>query len=607
MRGFGAQFCLIHRVLPPALAPALLRFAAVLNVLRSKTRGAPQVIGIELGGLTSRAVHLERSGDQLKVLKFSVRESPLKEPNLTPALLAEHFQKLTKDLQTNTRDIVVCLGMEEAILQRIQMPRASNDELRQILKLSGTKYFPQDITNHIFDLAVVQRANTNRAAIEPPRVRTQAEVLVAGTRRDLVDLVQNAAKLARLRLKQVSLTMIGLADALRVATPELLTQKPVVVGKLGFTYASVTVLLEGVPVFTRILDVDGEQLSKGLSEAYKVPRHIPDDYQIDYIRSRLKLVFSRLVQDFKSAMDFFESEYEQKVAAGFMFGELVVSKLALETLQDLDVPCAQFDTQKLCTLEASPEETTWFSQEMPQLVAAIGSAAGWLRNDRVPLNLIAEELEERARRRRDPVRHLAVAASFIIAALIFWAIQLRVRIWGIERQLKADSAERVEWERFRREITLAKGRLAEANQTFAALQSHYTNRFVFASALNALQFAAMDQIQLTKLTIQHSIVNTEAKKAVIVDKNKTIPRKPGSSTEKVSITVQAKNFGGPQEREKFIEKIASVPYFQQSLRKDEPIILRNHLARQVDPLDPAKTFNLFTIECMFPDRVIGYD
>ena len=579
----------------------------MLNVLRSKTRGAPRVVGVELGGLTSRAVHLERSGDQLKVLKFSVRESPLKDPNLTAAVLAEHFQKLIKDLQTNTRDIVVCLGMEDAILQRVQMPRTSIDELRQILKLSGTKYFPQDINNHIFDVAIVQRASSNRAAMEPPRARSQAEVLVAGARRDLVELVQKAAKLARLRLQQVSLTMIGLADALRSATPELLTQKPVVVGKLGFTYASVTVLLEGLPVFTRILDVDGEQLSKGLSEAYKVPRHIPEDYQIDYIRSRLKLVFARLVQDFKSAMDFFESEYEMKVQAGFMFGELVVSKLALETLQDLDVPCAQFDPQSLCTLEASPEEATWFSQEMPQLVAAIGGAAGWLRKDRVPLNLIAEDIEERARRRRDPVRHLAFAASFIIAALLFWAIQLRARVWTVERQMKDDIEERTEWERLRREITLAKGRLAEANQTYAALQTHYTNRFVFGSALNALQFAAMDEIQLTKLTIQHSVATVEAKKAVVVDKTKTIPRKPGFSTEKVIITLQAKNFGGPEEREKFIEKVASVPYFKQYLRKEEPVVLRSHLARQVDPLDPGKTFNLFTVECMYPDRVVGYD
>jgi type IV pilus assembly protein PilM len=586
------------------LAPALLRFAGVLNVLRSKTRGTPRVIGIELGGLTSRAVHLERDGDQLKVLKFSVRESPLKQENLTPAVLAEHFQRLAKDLQAHTKDIIVSLGMEEAILQRVQMPRTSNEELRQILKLSGSKYFPQDITNHVFDVAIVQR--TNSGIPQPPSMRSQAEVLVAGARRDLVDLVKKAAKLAGLRLMEVSLTMIGLADALRVATPELLTQKPVVVGKLGFTYASVTVLLEGVPVFTRILDIDGEQLSKGLSEAYKVPRHIPDDYQIDYIRSRLKLVFARLVQDFKSAMDFFEAEYEQKVAAGFMFGELVVSKLALETLQDLDVPCAQFDAQKLCTLEATPEESTWFTQELPQLVAAIGSAGGWLKGDRVPLNLIAEDIEERARRRRDPVRHVAFAACLIIAALLFWAGQLRVRLWSVERELKNDSAERTEWERMRRELTLAKGRLADANDTLASFQTHYTNRFVFGSALDALQHAAMDDIQLTRLTLQETVANTAEKKG-ISEKNRTVPRQPAFTTEKVSLTLQAKNFAGPEEREKFIEKITSVPYFKQQLRKAEPVVLRNHLARQIDPLDPSRTFNLFTIECMYPDRVVGYD
>ena len=577
----------------------------MLNALRSKTRGTPRVIGIELGGLTSRAVHLERSGDEIKVLKFSVRESPLKEENLTPAGLAEHFQKLAKDLQANTRDLVVALGMEEGILQRVQMPRTSKEELRQILKLSGSKYFPQDITNHVFDVAMVQRPS-ERAAAEPPRIRAQAEVLVAGTRRELVDLVKKAAKLAGLRLVEVSLTMIGLADALRVANPELLAQKPVVLGKLGFTYASVTVLLDGLPVFTRILDVDGEQLSKGLSEAYKVPRHIPDDYQIDYIRSRLKLVFARLVQDFKSAMDFFESEYEQKVGAGFMFGELVVSKLALETLQDLDVPCAQFDAQKLCTLDASPEEATWFTQEMPQLVAAIGSGAGWLKGDRVPLNLIAEDIEERTRKRRDPVRHVAFAACVIIAILLTWAIQLRVRIWSIEHALKTDAAERMQWERMRREISLAKGRLAEATHTYAALQTHYTNRFVFGSALNALQQAAVENIQFTHLTLQESEVTVEGKKA-ITEKNLTVPRKPGYTTEKVSLTVQAKNFGGAQDREKFIEKLISVPYFKETLRKDEPVVLRNHLARQVDPLDPAKTFNLFTIECIYPDRIVGYD
>ena len=116
----------------------------------------------------------------------------------------------------------------------------------------------------------------------------------------------------------------------------------------------------------------------------------------------------------------------------------------------------------------------------------------------------------------------------------------------------------------------------------------------------------MDNIQLTRLTLQESVITIEAKKG-ISEKNLTIPRKPGFSTEKVSLTLQAKNFGTAQDREKFIEKLTSVPYFKELLRKDEPVVLRNHLARQVDPIDPTKTFNLFTIECVYPDKVVGYD
>ncbi len=576
----------------------------MLNVVKSKAAGVQRVIGIELGGLTSRAVHLQRSGEELKVLKFSVRESPLKQQDLTPATLAAHFQKLAKDLQASTKDLVVVLGMEEAILQRVHMPRAPIDELRQMLKLSGAKYFPQDISHHLFDVSVVPRANAK--AVEPPRLRSQAEVLVAAAKRELVELVGKAARLAGLRLVEVSLTMIGLADAMRVASMETLKAQPVVVGKLGFTYASVTFLLEGVPVFTRILDIDGEKLSKGLSEAYNVPRNIPDDQKIEYIRSRLKQVFAPLAADFRTAMDFFESEYEQKATVGFMFGELVVSKLAVETLQELDVPCHTFDSKKLCAMAGSPEEATWFDQELPQLVAAIGGAGGWLSGSRVPLNLIAEEIEEHARRRRDPVRRLAIAACATILGLAVWAGQLRARLWSIDRELQRDQASRESWEKMRREVSLAKGLVAQANNTFNALQAHSTNRFLFSPALDALQNATMSDIQLTKLILQQSVVNADAKKAY-TDKGVTVPRKPGYSTEKITFTLQAKNFAGPEEREKFIEKVASVPYFKENLRAEEPVVLRNHLSRQVDPLDPSKTFNLFTIECMYPDRIVGYD
>jgi hypothetical protein len=83
------------------------------------------------------------------------------------------------------------------------------------------------------------------------------------------------------------------------------------------------------------------------------------------------------------------------------------------------------------------------------------------------------------------------------------------------------------------------------------------------------------------------------------------PSKPAETREQIVLSITAKNFADTQAEDEFIERLASLPYFAESLRKTSPVILKNRSARQVDPLDPAKTFILLTIECVYPERVLG--
>src|SRR5207247_8998730 len=87
----------------------------------------------------------------------------------------------------------------------------------------------------------------------------------------------------------------------------------------------------------------------------------------------------------------------------------------------------------------------------------------------------------------------------------------------------------------------------------------------------------------------------------------TAPFMPAHTKEQMLMTITAKNFGDTEVEEKFIEQIASLAFFKKNLRKTDPIILKNRLPRQVDPLDSAKTFTLFSIECRFAERALGHD
>jgi len=117
-----------------------------------------------------------------------------------------------------------------------------------------------------------------------------------------------------------------------------------------------------------------------------------------------------------------------------------------------------------------------------------------------------------------------------------------------------------------------------------------------------VQTELVDDIQVVGLKMEQTLVQSDAVKS-----SKTVRAQPAQTKEQILLTISAKNFADNHAEDKFIETIASLPYFKNSLRKKEPVLLKNRLLRQVDPLDPNRIFTLFTIECVYPERVLGYE
>ena len=144
--------------------------------------------------------------------------------------------------------------------------------------------------------------------------------------------------------------------------------------------------------------------------------------------------------------------------------------------------------------------------------------------------------------------------------------------------------------------------LNQQQRNVRALQQHASNRFLFALPLNALQLAMVDKVQIVGLKIEQRLIQTDAVKPA--------PGNPGHSAqtkEQITLVITAKNYGNAQTEEKFIDRIATVDYFASTLRSEEPVLLKTRLPKQVDPLDPSKSFTLFTVECVYPERALGND
>ncbi len=222
----------------------------------------------------------------------------------------------------------------------------------------------------------------------------------------------------------------------------------------------------------------------------------------------------------------------------------------------------------------------------------------------IRINLLAEAQAAEELRRRDPVKRAIIGGIVLVSAVLVWMGSLQVKIiadhanlTNLEARLSSRTNQFVQ-------ILNDTTNLDAINEKLGALNRMVTNRFLQASALDALQRATVPGIHIIRLRTDQTYEETPAVKPT-VEKGKSIPGKPGGATEKIRLTLDAKdaseNPGGDQIN-KFRVMLACTPYFQNQNISTNDIRLRNYSSPQLDN-ETGKAYVLFSLECSYPDHV----
>lgn len=219
----------------------------------------------------------------------------------------------------------------------------------------------------------------------------------------------------------------------------------------------------------------------------------------------------------------------------------------------------------------------------------------------IRINLLAEQQAAEELRRRDPVKRATWAAGFVLALLLVWAGFLQVSLMGAMREVNRYGAEWKALEKDYNQVASNLNTVALAKQRIAALQSLATNRFLWAPALNALQYAWVEDVQTIRLRTEQTYTQTEGVKPSTNAAGVVSSGKPPTARERVVLAIEAKDYSSNPGDQilKFQEKINNEPYFKTNLQKSE---LTGRTPVQTDASNPSRPFVLFTVECQFPEK-----
>ena len=350
-----------------------------LPFLNGAAKKRDQLLSIDLGGRTTKAVHLQRKGDGFVLTRYALLDAPIYERNLSADLLGEHLKGVCESLETKTRAVSLAIGVNDSIVRHADLPQMPVGDMRQVLKNNSKSYLQQDLPGHVFDCFIIPPRNLQKMA-EKAKVGSSSpkhRVLVAGAKKQLIDDMQTAVKSTGFSAETILPGLIGPVNAFEMAMPEIFSREVVALVDVGFKNTSICILQEGELVLSRVVNIGGDKLTNGLAEGLGISYAEAEGIKVGMpteVQANLEALVLPLGRELRASIDFFEHQQDKAVSQVFISGGSARSEFIVQTLQtELMVDCKPWNPVGFLEMALPPQQVAEIDHVAPQLAVAVGT------------------------------------------------------------------------------------------------------------------------------------------------------------------------------------------------------------------------------------------
>jgi type IV pilus assembly protein PilM len=353
-----------------------------LSIFKGGLKKHAQMIAVDLGNRTTKAVLLERRGEILALTRYALLDAPIYEKIISPEILAEHLRAVAKALGNTTKNVTVAVGLESAMVRQVELPQIPLDEMRQILKINHKNYLQQDLPNHVFDCYIIpphlsssnQKPGTPGATTAVPKLK----VLAVAAKQQLVADFMKAADEAGLTAECMVPGLIGPINTFEQALPEIYAKETVALVDIGYKHTSVCILDRGELALTRVVNIGGDKLTTGLADSMKISYAEAEGLKMGMSPEILTTLQAQVVplgREIRASLDFFEHQQDRPVTQVYVSGGSARSETILQMLNsELMLEFKTWNPTSFLQLALPGQQAVEVEQIGPQLTVAIGAA-----------------------------------------------------------------------------------------------------------------------------------------------------------------------------------------------------------------------------------------
>lgn len=347
-----------------------------LNGASKKKRN--QMLAVDLGSRTTKAVVIERRGEALALTHYSLLDAPIFEKKISAELLAGHLGEIVQKMDAKPRWATLTMGLDDAVIKQIELPQIPLDDMRQVLKNNTKLYLQQDLPNHAFDCHIYPQKISPKADASKTGTVPKSKVLVAGAKQELLNTYQAALMEAGLIADHILPGLIGPLNALEISLPEVFAKDTVALVDIGFKHSSICILDRGELILMRVVNIGGDRLTQGLAESMNISYAEAEGIKVGMaseVQPALEMQVQPLGRELRASLDFFEHQHDRPVSQVYLCGGSTQSELILQILHaEMLVDCKAWNPAQGLQLALPAQQAVEIEHIAPQLTVAIGAA-----------------------------------------------------------------------------------------------------------------------------------------------------------------------------------------------------------------------------------------
>ncbi len=250
--------------------------------------GAPPV-GLDIGTDHVRVAVIKHSSSGPVLVGYAGVEMPMGAvvdgEIVDSAAVSSAIRELWRQPGIRGRDVIAGVSNQKVVVRLIDLPFMERDELAGAIQYQAQDYIPIPVEDAILDFQIIGDYMT-------PADEHMMEVLLVAAQRDMVEATVEAVHGAGLRLASVDVTPFAIVRSTLGLETSVLPDEDEVAGEavavihIGSGLTNIVVVEKGVPRFTRVSSLSGNQFTQAVAnvlnltfdeaEQLKISAGLPD-------------------------------------------------------------------------------------------------------------------------------------------------------------------------------------------------------------------------------------------------------------------------------------------------------------------------------------------